>query len=405
MPYVIVVIVVIIALGQIADEGGVALLVAFLGVPGWIAGMIAGWLLMLLLFRSRIDRLTSKENIGSAVSFSISSSRMNWELNESASYPPNRIFPKEFLSTCLGCLGAVCAAAGVSYWVYATASWDAKPFLMVFPFLVSVMVVPWCLVKMKPNRLFDSWLRRRIIQIMADFDSTLNGIDELRTVETSVNRLVEQLRIAFPANYVAEVEQHVRSHQVELVFERAAFSQFMDTRLQSARKDREELERAVRVIQEMDKLYLETAREVNRTSSVSMITESDWLGAGLQPENLPALLSVRKWEEFNQAASMMKEEMTALRERARKHGATRADSADTSAAPAGMTRREALRILGLSEDATFSAIERARKEAIKKFNVDHRQTLEPHIRELVEEKFKQVNMAFDFLKSESRATR
>ena len=70
-----------------------------------------------------------------------------------------------------------------------------------------------------------------------------------------------------------------------------------------------------------------------------------------------------------------------------------------------MTRAEALRILGLPKGATFAEIERARKDAVKKFNVDHRQTLEPHIRELVEEKFKQVNMAFDFLKSEFQATR
>jgi hypothetical protein len=102
---------------------------------------------------------------------------------------------------------------------------------------------------------------------------------------------------------------------------------------------------------------------------------------------------------------MMKDDMAALMERARKHKGMRADSPDAGAVPNRMTKADALRILGLSDGATFPAIERARKEAVKKFNVDHRQTLEPHIRELVEEKFKQVNMAFDLLKAEFHATR
>jgi hypothetical protein len=64
-----------------------------------------------------------------------------------------------------------------------------------------------------------------------------------------------------------------------------------------------------------------------------------------------------------------------------------------------MTRETALKVLGLSNGATVDQIQAARREAIKKFNVDHRQELEPHIRDLVEEKFKQVNVAYDYLKA------
>jgi len=70
---------------------------------------------------------------------------------------------------------------------------------------------------------------------------------------------------------------------------------------------------------------------------------------------------------------------------------------------ARMTRDEAFKVLGLPPNADFEAVQTARKEAIRKFNVDQRQDLEPHIRDLVEEKFKQVNMAYDILKADRQA--
>lgn len=80
-------------------------------------------------------------------------------------------------------------------------------------------------------------------------------------------------------------------------------------------------------------------------------------------------------------------------------GEKNSSQSEADPTPRRMTRDVAFRILGLSSGATLADVQAARKEAIKKFNVDHRQDLEPHIRDLVEEKFKQVNMAYDFLKA------
>jgi hypothetical protein len=374
--------------------------VALAAIPSWAAGTVIAFVVLLLIWKAKIDKLTSRQKLGDAVLFSVNGSRVHWHLKDNGDPTGKQLDPEIVLACFLGA-----ASAGfVGYFIYDKASSSDKPFFLI-AIIVSALAVPWFIAKLRLRRLYNHWLKSRIGRVMGAFDSTLSGMDELREIESSIGNLAGQLRIAFAADYVTEMEQHVHSHQVELVFERAAFSQFMNTRLQSARKDHEELERGLGTVQEMEKLYLQTAREVNRTNSVSLITESDWLGAGLKPENLPTLLSVRKWDEFRQASAMMKDEMTARRERARKHTGTRSESADSGAVPNRMTRVEALRILGLSEGATFAQIERARKEAVKKFNVDHRQTLEPHIRELVEEKFKQVNMAFDFLKSEFQATR
>ena len=374
--------------------------VAVAAIPSWGAGTLTAIVALLLIWKVKINKLTSRQRLSDSVSLSVNGSRVHWHLKESGDPTGKQLDPEVAFACLLGAANAGC----VGYFIYEKASSSDKPFFLI-AIIVSALAVPWFIAKVRPRRLYDCWLKSRVGRVMGAFDSTLSDMDELRNIESSIGNLAGQLRIAFAADYVTEVEEHVRSHQVELVFERAAFSQFMNTRLQSAREDHDQLKRGHGRIQEMEKLYLQTAREVNRTNSVSLITESDWLGAGLKPENLPTLLSARKWDEFSQACTMMIDEMTALRECADKHAGTRAESADSGAIPNRITRAEALRILGLSEGATFPTIERARKEAIKKFNVDHRQTLEPHIRELVEEKFKQVNIAFDFLKSEYRATR
>jgi hypothetical protein len=95
-------------------------------------------------------------------------------------------------------------------------------------------------------------------------------------------------------------------------------------------------------------------------------------------------------------------EMSAFQGRAN-GGSGRASSSETGAASNRMTKEQALKILGLPSSATFADVKSARMEAVKKFNVDHRQDLEPHIRDLVEERFKQVNTAFDLLKAEFQA--
>jgi hypothetical protein len=120
----------------------------------------------------------------------------------------------------------------------------------------------------------------------------------------------------------------------------------------------------------------------------------------VQGHQAELLFERRALSEFvGERSRLLVSEMSAFQGRANGDGG-RASSSETGAASNRMTRAQALKILGLPGNATFADIKSARMEAVKKFNVDHRQDLEPHIRDLVEEQFKQVNTAFDVLKAE-----
>jgi len=62
-----------------------------------------------------------------------------------------------------------------------------------------------------------------------------------------------------------------------------------------------------------------------------------------------------------------------------------------------MIRKEAYKLLEVDKNATKEEIKKAYRTAVKKWNVDQRQHLEPHIREKIEEQFKKVNLAFEIL--------
>jgi len=378
----------------------IAVAVVIVAIPGWAAGTMLGGIVLLLTYQARIARLTSRENLGAAVFFSINGSRVHWHLKDTGDASSKQLDPEVVLCALLG---AACAGV-VGYFLYLQARQPDK-WLFQVAIVVSALAVPWCIVKLKPRKIYERWLRSRVSRVMGAFDSTLAGIDELRELEASVGSLAGQLRIAFPADYATEVEQHVNSHQVELVFERAAFSQFMDARLQSARKDNEELERGLRTIQEMENLYLQTAHEVNRTNSISMITESDWLGAGLKPENLPTLLSARKWDEFHNAVALMRDDMIALKEKARKRGEQPDDATETQFESNKMTKDKAMDILGVSGDVCIAEIQKLRKEFAKIYHSDRRQTSGAQTREAAAKRHADINAACDFLEDELHAKR
>jgi len=265
-------------------------------------------------YHHKIKKMTLRENLPGAVSFSVVGCNLHWQpRNDSKSkkYDSDIILPSFY--------GAVFSLI-LGYAAYSDTH-PPRKILFWSAVLLGAVCVPLVIALLNPRRFYEWRLIRRVKPIIGAQDSHIDGMDELRGLEMSASKLAEKLNVNFSRSSVAQVEQYVKDHEAELLFERTALAGFV-------------AERSRLLVSEMSAFQ-------GRTGSSETGTDSN-----------------------------------------------------------RMTKEQALKILGLSGSATFADVKNARMEAVKKFNVDHRQNLEPHIKDLVEERFKQVNMAYDFLKTE-----
>jgi hypothetical protein len=370
MPQLIIaLLVIILVIGLAALAFGV--LIA--AIPSWIAGMIFGGGILLIVCQTKITELTTKENLGSVIDLSISNSNIHWNLRDTAN-----VSIKNLILFC-SLLGAACAGV-IGYFLFLNASESDKGFFAI-AIVVSSLAVPFCFAKLRPHKMFEKGLRNRVTQIMAAFDQTVGNMDELQKLETSIHSLAGQLQLAFPVNYTAEVEQYVRSHQSELVFERATFSEFVNARIELARKDKEELDLASQQMELANIEYKETLPIVTKSRWSPYVERLDGINKYLHTTNLTDFLANRSWDDFKIAIADGIEEMKLLGEDAKRHQTTGGgEKSQTS-----MSREEALKMLGLSENYSREEVAESHRKLVRRFHTDHASDLTAPLIEEVEE--------------------
>jgi DnaJ-domain-containing protein 1 len=139
--------------------------------------------------------------------------------------------------------------------------------------------------------------------------------------------------------------------------------------------------------------YEIAAKEIHNSGSGSLLRSLDRAHDGLFSTNWEQLLQKRLWLDFNDIMRGAELELQEMKRLASSSQQTKEEPAPVS----GMSTDHALRVLGLQDGANADQIKKAYRDAVKKYNVDQRQSLEDHIRNLVEEKFKEINAAYRIL--------
>lgn len=178
-----------------------------------------------------------------------------------------------------------------------------------------------------------------------------------------------------------------------------------EIREKQLRKEIEIQRRKDIVLDIINNLYKETETEVNKTLIPTLLNELYDIFNGLHSENLNDLILNGSQADFQNIINSIESELTRLKKLAldaQRKGYTNDESDYTYSDEDNgkMTKERAFEIFGLKATATKDEIKRAYRDLVKKYNTDQRTHYEEHIKQMLEDKMKEVNNAKSFFEKE-----
>jgi len=141
------------------------------------------------------------------------------------------------------------------------------------------------------------------------------------------------------------------------------------------------------------KLYTIVAIEVNWTSSMPMIKEMEYDYEGLTSENLKSLLVDKKWDDFHDIVKEIMMDLQQLRELAIKY-----QEEGTTSYKKETEEEKAYRVMEISPHASNEDIKKAYRDLARNYHPDNAEQTTRGIKKLAEDRFKEINWAYNFLK-------
>lgn len=159
----------------------------------------------------------------------------------------------------------------------------------------------------------------------------------------------------------------------------------------------QEIERRKMEIQNiLYNLYKNTEKEVNKTLIPTLINEIYDIYKYLNSKKIEKSIHTDNTEEFNYIINSIKTDLIRIRNLAL--DAQKKGNKNYNHENITMTKERAFKILELNENATSDDIKKAYRNLVLKFNTDQRNHYEDHIKQMLEDKMKEINSANDYLK-------
>ena len=360
-----------ILVGTIVIWGGVLMIVA--GSFAW--GLKSKWSL-----------LNSHEKVSGLVTLSCDGDKVRWQTRE----PAFQAFleTRKFATIGIG-LGfvwiIVCTVFG-----HASKGWG------IFSALVLTTVAMPFMIQG-----YSSLMRLKIVDCVIQAGYHLARAGDIAIIEGKIAATSKRMDFDFPLEHSKALQSFVESNAVALMSNLTPLNDEIAKLEADANGVLASLEDAERDLNRANKAYNDAVRVVTQSRLIPLIQGLEHAHVCLNAKNLTDLLAGRNWEDFKKTIAETMVEIENLCEVARNYKDTPNGNGrqDASGTPEkGMSRTEALEVLGLKEGCQPEEIKKAWRKESSKWNTDQRQAkYEPHILKIVEEQHKNVNTAKDVL--------
>ncbi|TVM00486.1 MAG: hypothetical protein CV087_14065 [Candidatus Brocadia sp. WS118] len=356
---------------------------------------ISVMLLVLYLFRThRIYYLNSHGALSRILVVQFDGQKLHWEMEESQI----ELYAKAKLATFFSIILAIASLWLILSIIYEKGAFDNLTRLsshanMILGYIISGIGVIVTIIKAKPGETFKDAIWDRGSCLVGQINTQLERIHELRSLETSIKSITHQLKVSFPIDFKTEIQEYVNNHKNELLSDTTGLNNLIAENIKRAQEDRVSLEKANNHYRAAMKLYTIVAIEVNWTCSMPLIKEMEYDYEGLTSENLKSLLSNRKWDDFHDVVKEIMKDLQQLRELAIKYQET-----GTNGYKKETDEEKAYRIMEIPPSASDEEIKQAYRELALNYHPDNAERTTHGIKKLAEDRFKEINWAYDFLK-------
>ena len=280
-------------------------------------------------------------------------------------------------------------------WFFGTHDTSEETTLVLYSILSQVPIGGFVNVKYEDlQNSFES----RAKSLVENMNRQIQRRKELIRLEGQVNSLYSQLDIENSVNYRAEIIATVDREGVAVGGKTAKLNNTIKNNIQEARKEKNNLEKAISLYNEVEKVYEETAHEVRKTGSVPLIKELEDDYQGLDSAQTKKLLKQKAWRDYHEVLGLLKEDLHNLAEVAKKYqeegfeefGEEKKEK--TGSIEGEMTEELAYQVLGLQKQAPVEEIKKKKKKLTQVYHPDHNKKVSDGTM------MKKINLAYDFLK-------
>lgn len=257
--------------------------------------------------------------------------------------------------------------------------------------MISAIAFIKIVYRYNPKRIFECWMVKQANALMSRVEKRVEGIEDLRSLEDSINSEATEMETTFPIDVQTEIQDFVDSHKMEILSDVTGLNKFISKKIEQATNDLVELQKKNGLYQEAMELYTETVHEVNKTGSISLIKELDYDYEGLTSTNLKTLVSDRKWNEFNEVVNSIIGALERVSEKALKYQEVGYEVEAEDYYEGETDEERAYRILGVPSTASPEQIKKVYHALSHVYHED---------KGIVEDDthMKEINWAYDFLK-------
>lgn len=360
---------------------------------------VSSMLLALYLFRvHKIHGLNIHGTLARIITVRFDGQKLYWEPEESQIEVYAKTKLATFASIILG-LTSVWLTLTIFYkkGAFNGIAGFSPNFNLAIGYLVSVTVVIITIVKSKPTETLTDSIWEQASYLVNQINTDLERIQELCSLETSIKSIAYQLKVSFPVDFKAEIQEFVSVHKSELLSGTTELNKLIERNIIRAEEDKLHLGKANNLYRAAMKLYTIVAIEVNWTGSMPLIKEMEYDYEGLVSENLKSLLQERKWDDFHDVVNEIMRDLQRLRDLAIKYQET-GYKEETNGYKKEADEEKAYRIMEISPAASDEEITKAYRVLALNYHPDNAEQTTRGIKKLAEERFKEINWAYDFLK-------
>lgn len=368
--------------------------VALITLPACMVA-ISVMLLVLYLFRAqRIHYLNSHGALSRILAVQFEGQRLHWELEESLI----ELYAKAKLATFFSIILGTTSIWLILNIIYKKGAFDNLTRLsseanMMIGYIISGIVVTITIIKAKPAETLKDAIWDRGSYLINRINTQLERIHELCTLESSIQSLAYQLKVSFPVDFKTAIQEFVSTHKNELLTDTNGLNNLIAEQIKHAEEDRMCLEKANNHYRAAMRLYMIVAIEVNWTGSIPLIKEMEYDYEGLTSENLKSLLSERKWVDFHDIVQEIMRDLQQLRELAIKY-----QEEGTNDYKKETDEAKAYRVMEISPAASNEEIKKVYRDLALNYHPDNAEQTTRGIKKLAEDRFKEINWAYDFLR-------
>lgn len=373
----------------------------FVTLPAWGLGTAFMMLILIFIWIEKLNRLKSSEVLSRLAEIDFDGQKLNYSIRNSELKKYTNLGIGSFVSLIVGLLTIWFVLIklyekevfkGLTFFDYKISEDVSRVFGYIVSAIIFIILITWP----KPRMAVKNSIKKRIIKVLNEKKNQIDRLDELRSLENSINSIMSNLNIPSTVDFRTEIQEFINNNKTEITSNANEINRLIAIKIKQAKEEKLEFENVNNLYKETFLVYKEAGEEVKKAGSIFLIKELEFDYDGLNSDDLKSLLIGKKWNNLRDILNSIKDDLQRLKELATKYQ-EEGNEMEESEYEEETDDEKAYRILGIPQSATNNQIKKAYKTFASIWHPDTK-TVKDH------ERIKEINWAYQHLKNMRKFT-